>query len=59
MFGLTKTQMEKCNDIYHDEDGYWAILKPEYRLEDYYGERTIHEDDKKSFNDAFRYVVRS
>lgn len=56
MFGLTKAQIAKCKDIYKDEDGYWAILKGEYVLEDYYALGVIHEDTQKAFKAAFNLI---
>lgn len=38
----------RVKDAYHDEDGYWIILKKSWRCPDgYAGEKTIHEDRMK------------
>lgn len=57
MFGLSKKQMEKCKDIYKDDDGYWAILKDGYKLVGYFSEHIIHEDTAKEFRRCFKYIV--
>ena len=48
--------MAKCKDIYKDEDGYWAILKPEYILDGYYAFGVIHEDTQAEFRSAFKLI---
>lgn len=40
-----------CNDLYHDEDGYWAILKPCYCYD--HNSRCLHEDTLKELVEAF------
>lgn len=59
MFGLTKAQQNKCKDVYKDDDGYWAILKPEFVLVGYYSERTIHEDTSSEFREAFKLIKKA
>lgn len=59
MFGLTKNQQEKCQDVYKDQDGYWAMLKPEYRLVGYFSDRIIHEDTLKEFKECFKHIKKA
>lgn len=41
-------------DIYQDEDGYWAIFKVGYKNSD--GGHTVHEDTIREFIAAMREI---
>jgi hypothetical protein len=48
-------------DLYHDEDGYWCVIgcNSGYKLESYYSEYTIHEDNLNQFLSIFEQIVKS
>lgn len=56
------TLKKYCKDWFKDDDGYWFFLKPNYIMENYWGEKTIHEDTLQEVKTAlqsieFRFVL--
>lgn len=41
---IPKRALPAVRDAFHDEDGYWVMLREGWHVEGYFAERTIHED---------------
>lgn len=55
---VPKSKQAAIYDAYKDQDGYWIVLVPGYKLENYYADRVIHEDTIAALRAAIACIVK-
>lgn len=54
---LSVDKLKKVSKAYYrDHDGWWFVLKPEYKARNYYSCHTIHEPDIKKLRAALKNI---
>ena len=53
---IPKRKRAAVKDFYHDQDGYWIILSPGWKVRDYAADGVIHEDTLRELLTVFKRV---
>lgn len=55
---IPKRALPAIRDAWHDSDGYWVMIREGWHIEDYFAERTIHEDTLAEIKAVARNIVK-
>ena len=55
---IPKRALPAISDAWHDSDGYWVMIREGWHVEDYFAERTIHEDTLAEIKAVAKNIVR-
>lgn len=55
---IPKRALPAVNDMWHDDDGYWVMLREGWHVKDYFAERTIHEDTLDEIKVVAKRIVK-
>lgn len=55
---IPRRALAAVSDAYHDEDGYWVMLREGWHVDGYFAERTIHEDTLEEVRAVAQRIVK-
>ena len=55
---IPKKALPAISDAWHDDDGYWVMIREGWHVKDYYAERVIHEDTLDEIKTVAKNIVK-
>lgn len=55
---IPKRALPAIRDAWHDDDGYWVMIREGWHIEGYFAEHTIHEDTLAEVKRVAKNIVK-